>query len=46
MYWTERYFETQYFAGLIICIAVLAGVAIWGLVKLIMLIINKIKERL
>lgn len=30
MYWTERYFETQYLAGLIICIAILAGVAIWG----------------
>ena len=32
MPWTERYFETRYLAGVIICVAVLVAVAIAGVV--------------
>ena len=44
MPWTELYFETQYLAGVIISVMILAGVSIVGIVKLIMLIVNKIRK--
>lgn len=32
MPWTERYFETRYLAGVIVCVLVLAAVAIAGVI--------------